>query len=441
MHAHVTAGPDLIGLRLDASPLRPVHWRALGLLGAAHMLDAYDATALAFVLPILITSWELQPVQIGILLAGGYLGQLAGAIMSGMLAERFGRIAVLRATLAILSTFSVACAWSPGFWWLFGLRLVQGVGLGGETPVGASYLNELMPARVRGRMVSFIQWMFAIGTLIGAFLAPILVPGFGWQALFVVGGLPILLAAVLQRALPESARWLAANGRMEEAGRVAAQITGTDVPPTRGHARRTAAALPRPALRSLFTEGRAKSTLGAWCIGFCASLVGYGLIGWMPTFYRTVYHLPMQEALRYGASNGIAALIGGSIGVLLIDRMRRKTYLALGFGGSALAIAVLVWLGPAARPIEAALLSGTALTLLGMPLSGFYVYVPELYPTQLRAFGVGVASAWLRVASIAGPPLVGFMLTLWTVDKVFLLFAVTAAGGSAATLILGRETR
>jgi putative MFS transporter len=432
---------NAVSASIDAMPFARFHAKLVATMGSAHLFDAYDATALAFVLPVLVGEWGLRPTQVGILLSAGYVGQLVGAVASGALADRFGRVLTLRAAIAVLSLFSLACALAPSYGALLILRLIQGVGLGGETPIAATYLNELSPARMRGRMVSLIQWMFAIGTIVSAVLAPLLVPKFGWQAMFVVGGAPLLLAASLRRLLPESPSWLFAKGRFLETTGALKRI-GADAPKLGGPAYLMTVEMPQKTQwAGLFSEGRTRATLAAWLIGICCSIVGYGIIGWMPTLYRTVYHLPVNLALRYGMSNGAAALVGGFLGVAIIDRFSRKAYIVTGFTGCSLALGVLGLLGDSATALHAAILSGIGYTFLGMVLAGIYVYAPELYPIRMKALGMGMTSAWIRVGSIIGPPIIGLMLTVWPVQRVFFLFAFTAAIGAVGTWCIGVETR
>lgn len=416
------------------------HARLLAIVGSAHLFDAYDATALAFVLPALLTVWHLSPVEIGYLLSAGYVGQLVGAIAGGVIAERIGRRATLCIALVILALFSAGCALANSYMTLLILRLVQGLGLGGETPVAATYINEMVPTRMRGRMVSAIQWLFAIGTIVASVAAPILVPRFGWQVMFVLGTAPLLTAGVLWRLLPESPMWLVSRGRAREAAaaleRMGAPCASSDIGVTD-----PTAPLEPTRWTDLFAPGQKRATFSAWIIAFCAAFVGYGIIGWMPTLYRIVYHLSVEQALRYGIANGVAALLGGCIGLAFIDRVSRKVYLTFGFSGCALALFALALISGHASPLGSAILSGGGYMLLGMPLAGIYVYAPEIYPVRLRALGAGLTSAWLRLASILGPPIMGAILTYGSMRTLFLLLGTVAALGAAGTAVLAVDRR
>ena len=133
--------------RLEAVPFSSWHLRARVIVGSATFFDAFDALSLAFVLPVLVRLWQITPAQIGWLIAIGYLGQFAGALIFGVLAERHGRVRSVAAATALMSIMSISCAFAGNFGTLLSLRLVQGIGVGGEMPVAAVYINELSKAR------------------------------------------------------------------------------------------------------------------------------------------------------------------------------------------------------------------------------------------------------------------------------------------------------
>ena len=137
--------------RLERVPFSRWHLRARLIVGSATFFDAFDALSLAFVLPVLVRLWQITPAQVGWLIATGYLGQFVGALVFGGLAERYGRVRSVAAATALMSAMSIACAASGSFATLLTLRLIQGIGVGGEMPVAAVYINELSKAHGRGR--------------------------------------------------------------------------------------------------------------------------------------------------------------------------------------------------------------------------------------------------------------------------------------------------
>src|SRR5437762_4687614 len=203
--------------RLESVPFSRWHLRPRIIVGSATFFDAFDALALAFVLPVLIPLWGLSPGQVGSLISIGYLGQFLGALIFGSLAEAIGRVRAAAGAVAIMSVMSLGCAMAPGFAVLFVCRFVQGVGVGGEMPVAAVYINELSKARGRGRFFLLYELLFPIGLMMTGQIGAVLVPMFGWQVMFLIGAIPGLVITGLLVRLPESPRWLISKHRFAEA--------------------------------------------------------------------------------------------------------------------------------------------------------------------------------------------------------------------------------
>ncbi|PYR26006.1 MAG: MFS transporter, partial [Acidobacteria bacterium] len=203
--------------RIESVPFSRWHLRPRIIVGSATFFDAFDALSLAFVLPVLVGLWHLSPAQVGNLIAIGYLGQFLGALAFGWLAESFGRIRSAAAAVAIMSVMSLGCAISGNYATLLACRFVQGIGVGGEMPVAAVYVNELSKAHGRGRFFLLYELIFPIGLMVTGQIGAVLVPAVGWQVMLLIGGVPGLLIALLILGLPESPRWLIAKGRLAEA--------------------------------------------------------------------------------------------------------------------------------------------------------------------------------------------------------------------------------
>jgi MFS transporter, putative metabolite:H+ symporter len=437
---------ESISARVERLPLSRWHVRMMAIAGIAHFSDAFDALTIAFVLPILVGLWKISPTEIGFLISAGYVGQMIGAIGFGWAAERIGRRGALRLTVMVISLFSLACAFSWGYLSFFIFRSIQGLGLGGEVPVGATYMNEISTARFRGRIVTFLQSTFALGIVLTSLVSIVIVPNFGWQAMFFIGALPALLAIWLRRLMPESPRWLAGQGRLAEAGesldRIEAEITkngGVPLPPLPSTF--PSIVRERATIADLFKGGYLGRTLMAWSLMLCTSIVGYGLLTWMPTIYRTVLKLPLDQTLRFALVGSVASFLGTLSGAFLVDLIGRRASFMLGFFGSAMALAILSQVALRVEPIVVVALAAIGLYFISLLLSGLYLYVPEIYPTRMRALGVGVASAWLRIGAIVGPSLVGWILGASNLGGVFLMFAIAAAIGGFSVLTFAIETR
>src|SRR6516162_3780389 len=441
--AGTRASVDDIVARLERLPTSWWQVKARIIVGVATFFDAFDALAIASVLPVIVPLWKLTPPQIGLMISAGFLGQLLGALLFGWIAERYGRMTAMVWSIALFAVMSLACALAWDYNSLLALRTVQGIGLGGEVPVAAVFISELAKAKGRGRFVLLYELVFPIG-LVAASLAGLwVVPRLGWQYMFVIGALPALLALVLRSLLPESPRWLAVHGRHAEAEAAMSLIeaqtqkaTGAPLPPVKP----VVSTADKPAaLADLFGPLYLRRTLVVWVVWFSAYFVNYGLSIWLPTLYRTVFKLPLDVSLRYGLITQAVGLLGTLICALTIDQVGRRPWFAFSFAAATLALGTLA-LFPAPSAEQVLTFMTVAYFFISTINIGVYLYTPELYPTRVRALAVGVATAWLRFASIIGPTVVGMMLA-GGLPSVFATFATVAAVAAAITGLYAVETK
>lgn len=429
--------------RIERLPVSPWHVKARVIIGAATFFDAFDALAIAFVLPVLAPLWNLTGPQIGFMISAGYLGQLAGALLFSWIAQRLGRVRALVWSVLVLSVMSLACALAWDYPSLLIFRTLQGLGLGGEVPVAAVYISEITHANGRGRFVLLYELIFPIGLVAAGLLGRWVVPNLGWQYMFLIGAIPALLALLMQRLLPESPRWLAVRGREREAEAALAHIERETektlrkaLPPVRP----VVATDERPATwADLFGPHYLRRTLVVWTIWFGAYLVTYGLTVWLPTIYRTVFQLSLEQSLQYGLITQLVGLLGTLACALTIDYFGRRPWFAVAFVGAAAALSGL-WLLGAETPQRVLAFVSVAFFFSSVVSIGAYLYTPELYPTRARAMGVGVATAWLRLASMIGPSVVGMMIA-GGLEDVFLAFGIISAVAAVVTALFAIETK
>ena len=445
------SGPAVISAtdisnRIERMPISRWHVKARVLVGTATFFDAFDALTIAQVLPVLAVLWKLTGPQIGMLISIGYLGQLFGALFFGWLAERRGRVIAMICAIVTFSCMSIACALAWDYNSLLAFRTIQGFGLGGEVPIAAAYISEMTKAHGRGRFVLIYELIFSVGVVMAGVVGYWLVPLLGWQYMFVIGAAPVLMIYTLYRWLPESPRWLASRGRLQEADvaltRIESQVereTGQPLPKVEPIASVVATQNQSSAWGELFSSVYLPRTLMVWSIWFGAYIVYYGIGTWLPSLYRTVFHLPLEVSLRYGLiSNGIGFL-GATLCALTIDYFGRRFWFAVSLGGSAVFLGILWWLG-AKSPEQVLIYSSGAYFFATAAAVGVYLYTPELYPTRVRALGVATATAWLRLASIVGPTIVGTMST-YGLGSVFLTFAVAALIATLIVMVFAVETK
>ena len=442
-----TAAPPKYSLeaRIDRLPFSSWHLRVGMVIGSGWFFDAFDALAIAYVLPVLISVWGLTPGEVGVVISIGYAGQAIGSIFFGWLGERAGRVPCAQYTLLIFSIMSLACAFAPNYFPLLAMRFIQGLGLGGEIPIMATYISEIAPARHRARFSLGYQFFFAVGLVVVAFVGTRVVPAFGWRWMFAIGALPALLVLPLRRLLVESPRWLASRNRLKEADQVLTTIEDLvsrhqtkplppapeNMPPTQPSATR---------LADLFKGIYLRRTLCVWFLWLATNIVNYGLITWMPSVWRTIYHLPVRQSLDYGFITTAVGLAGTVSALLLLDIVGRKPMFTLGL--LLCAVPLLVLAGkPGLEPSRVLALICVCFVCNAVPAFSLSTYTAEIYPTPLRALGTGIGNAWLRFAALAVPLIIGWMLPLWGMGSVFLLMGLCSLAGGVVCWLFAVETR
>ena len=431
--------------RLDRLPLGRFHYRVLLLSGLGWLFDSMDTGLVSFVLARLKTEWSLTADQIGALGSAGLAGMFVGGAVAGTLADRYGRKAVFQWTLLVFSLATGLCGLAWGFASLLLMRLLVGVGLGGELPVAASLVSEFAPTQHRGRLVVLLESFWAFGWVAAALIADSLArwsdargAGFPWRAAFFIGALPALYVLVLRRSLPESPRYLAARGRIEEAEAVLRSVeTSAGVPhgppielePEAGGAR----------LRDLFGAGLARRTAMLWTLWFCMAFSYYGIFIWLPALLVGQGYAEVTS-FRFTLYITLAQIPGYFTAAWLVERAGRKGTLGIFM----ILCAVASWrFGGAADP-GGLLLWGCLVSFFNLGAWGVtYGYTPELYPTRLRGTGSGWAAAFGRTGGVLAPILVGWIVRTrgGGFGPIFMMFAGVLLFGALAVLALGEETR
>ncbi|XUW93764.1 MFS transporter (plasmid) [Burkholderia sp. M6-3] len=445
----IPATADGLLARLERIPTSMWHVRTRMIVGVATFFDAFDILALAFVLPALMRDWHLTTAQAGLLISAGFAGQFVGAFVFGALAERIGRIPTITISVALFSIASVLCAFTNSAAVLMMLRAVQGIGLGGEVPVAATYVNELTKSHKRGRFILLYEIIFPVGIVFAGLLGTWLVPTYGWRYMFLVGGLPAILTLFMTRLLPESPRWMINKGKLAEAEAVIVTIEAASLSssadvvsvagtsptsrPSTPSAGNAPAGAPKPVKLEILSRFYRRRTLVIWSLWFSSAFVVYGLVSWLPTIYTTVYSVPVNEALLFGLVTNVAGLLGTVCCALLIDWSGRRMWFkgAFAFGALTLLLtakATSLWLVVILASASYFFINTTALAL--------YVYTPECYPTRFRAFGTSVATAWQRVAAVIGPLFVGKLMGGQQVTHVFGLYCFISLLGLAASFAI-----
>ncbi|GAA2632607.1 MFS transporter [Actinomadura fulvescens] len=434
-----------IAARMERLPTSRWHVKVRTLIGVVTFFEAFDQLLVASAMPVLIKEWGLSTGQVTLAITSGSVGMLLGALVSGWLADRVGRVRMVALGVVITGLASLAIAFAPSFAWLVVLRFVQGLGIGGEVPVAATYVSEIAKAKHRGRFVLLYELVFPAGLFTATLVAAWVVPNWGWRALFVIGAVPALAIAFMQRGVPESPRWLAAKGRLAEADQVVTRIE-TEVSRTAGTlpepapATGPAAVEPRGTLRDLVSGVYLRRTVVVSALWFFGYFVNYGITAWLPTLYTKVFHVSIDTALHYNLWTNAAGFLGCLTVALVIDKVGRRWALATGLAGSAAALVTLGALGAVSASQVAVWASVAAFFVFATNVT-LYLYTPELYPTRSRALGCSMGGVFNRAGVILGPIVVGNLVSGGASSAtIFAMLGGVALAGAVAALF-AVETR
>ncbi|KOV64010.1 MFS transporter [Streptomyces sp. MMG1121] len=434
-----------VGARFERLPL--CRWQVMVrlIVGAVTFFEAFDQLLIAYVLPELRSEWNLDTGHATALMTVGSIGMLIGALVSGRLADRFGRVKVIAGCIALSSLCNLALTLCTSPEPFMAMRFVQGTAIGGEVPIAATFIAEITRARRRGRFVLLYELVFPAGLTAAALLASWLVPLLGWRWMFGLAAIPGVLCFALARYVPESPRWLADHGKHEKALAVMAsieekveKITGAPLPEPEP-ARPVAPPRVKGALRELLSGAYRKRTLVVGFLWFTGYFVNYGITSWLPTVYGARFHLSLPTALLYSTVTSCAGLLGCLIVALTIDRAGRRNTVIWCMGASALC---LLLLGLSAGGSAGSVLVWTSLAAVFLFGSNIclYLYTPELFPTRIRALGSSLGGAMGRLGVILGPIAVGAVYAGSALGTVFVTLAAVALVGSLTAVAGAEET-
>ena len=387
------------GARLDRLPLGAFHRRILALIAGGMFFDAFDIYLQGSLLGALVHSGWSTPAINAAFLSYTFLGMLIGACAAGLIGDRFGRRASYQINLAIFGAASLAAVFAPNMTVLIALRFVMGIGLGAEIVVGYGTLAEFIPPSHRGRWVGLLSLITNLAVTATGFVSLVVIPTVGWRALFVIVGIGAMAVWVARKNMPESPRWLEARGRLAEAeavlSAIEAECGGAAALPPPDLTLRPVAQVP-DRLSYLFSPQLLRRTLLALLTGVISTTVLYGFNGWLPTFLVKQGH-GIVATLSFTAVMGLGAPLGSLLGSWMADRFgRRPGIVVLALAWAAFGVCY------AYAGTDAALMAigfGVMVSAYGVVAVGYSIYIPELFPTELRLRGAGLAGASGRLAA------------------------------------------
>ncbi len=392
------------GSRLDRLPIGSFHRRIMMLIGIGMFFDGFDIYLAGTVLGVTLKSGFSTLPQNALFISATFVGMMLGSFAAGFLGDRYGRRFTYQFNLLVFGLASLAAAVAPDMTILIACRFVMGFGLGAENVVGYVTMTEFVPARSRGKWSGFTTVCVVTGLPISLLVASLIIPQFGWRAMFVLGGIGALIVWYLRKALPESPRWLEANGRTEEAEALMQSIEreASQGQPLSAPAAASGVAVSSD-LGTLFAPPLlSRMIVGAVCLITINTLL-YGFITWLPVFFIK-QGLSVATSFGYSLLMALGAPVGSAIGALTADTWGRKPTII----GASLISVVLGIIYPLISDPVLLPAVGFALTVPIYVLVAllFGIYIPELFPTEVRMRASGLVNTLGRGATIVTPFLV-----------------------------------
>ncbi|CAH1208245.1 MULTISPECIES: MFS transporter [Paenibacillus] len=380
--------------------------------GMSWLFDAMEVGMISFIVAALAKEWNLSAGQVGVLTSINSIGMALGALLAGALADRYGRRAILIWTLLIFTIASGLSALATGFAVLCVLRLVAGIGLGGELPVASTLVSESIPTKERGRAVVLLESFWAGGWIVSALVANFVIPEYGWRIAFAIGAVPAIYALYLRRVIQDPPRFK----------------ENTTI-------RKTTF---REKVATVWSVPHRRTTLMLWILWFTVIFSYYGMFLWLPSVVMAK-GFTLVKSFQYVLIMTLAQLPGYFTAAYFIERFGRKFVLVV-----YLTLTAVSAIAFGLATTEAAILTaGIFLSFFNLGAwGGLYAYSPELYPTSVRSTGVGLATSVGRIGGVIAPFMVGMLVQREVqISTIFTIFFVTILVGAAAVLFLGRETK
>ncbi len=418
---------------IDAAPFNRTHLLIL-LWGCFIMLfDGYDMVIYGSVVPRLMQEWQLSAIEAGTLGSCALFGMLFGGTLLAPLADRYGRrkLIILTTLLASCAAFMTGHASTP--LQLGACRLVTGLALGALVPSAVNLISEFAPQGRRSTMITIMSSFYSVGAVLSALLAIVVIPQWGWQAVFYVAVLPVLAVPFMLRYLPESAAFLELKGRRDELDRLLVKVDPAFRPGTELRLQGAGQPVRTARVAQLFGKGQALATLLLWVAFAMCMLMSYGLNTWLPKLMAQGGY-PLGSSLAFLVTLNIGATLGALFGGWLADRLGVQRTLALFFVLAALSLAAL-GLQPGPVLLNLLLLVAGATTI--GTLAVIHAYASIAYPAHIRSTGVGWAAGIGRLGAIAGPMLGGSLLSMQLpLQQNFLAFALPGVIGALAIVCI-----
>ncbi|XP_076434867.1 synaptic vesicle 2-related protein-like [Babylonia areolata] len=406
--------------------------------------DAMEIMLLSLVGPVVQCEWQLPESEVAFISTAVFFGMMVASPVLGVLADHYGRRTCLLFSTLWTAYFGFLTSFAPSYYWLLLLRGLVGIGMGG-VPQGYALIAEYVPSKFRAKMIVFGEMFWASGSLFVIMLAALVMPSLGWRWLVGISSLPVFLATLACLFVPESARYQVAAGRTEDALAVLERVAAVNKRSLPHGSLKASNKVPLASIRDLFSPEYLRSTLLLWPFWFVVSLAYYGIVLASPYLLSDqedgsgscMCHILSSGDYIALATSTVGEVVGLLFSVLLIDRVGRR------WTGRLLMLAAAAFLFLLQVPgRDQVFTTFLIFGVRGATLTAFnlcFIYTVELYPTNMRAVGLGVCTGWGRLASMI-TPFLAQMLMVFSVPITVTIYGVMCCLAALCMCFMPIET-
>jgi AAHS family benzoate transporter-like MFS transporter len=421
----------------DEAKFTPFHGLVLfwGLL--ILIFDGYDLAVVGAALPSIMKDMGVSAGSAGFMASSALFGMMFGAIVFGTLADRIGRVLTICICVSLFSVFTAAAGFMHEPVSFSTMRFFAGLGIGGVLPVVTAQMAEFSPLRIRARLVVLVFAGYSLGGILVALTAKQLIGAYGWQSVFFVAGLPLLLIPFIIKTMPESMPFLIKKKREAELRSIVRKFAPNHplpqdvqfVVPAGEKADETP-------IRHLFQDGRGFSTVMIWIAFLTGLFMVYALSSWL-TKLMAMAGYSLGSALTFTLLYNLGAIVGSVLGAWLGDKFNIKYVLAAFY---ALGAASLALMGQTkSTELLYLVVCVVGASTLGTQVLA-YAYAGEFYPAATRSTGLGFAGGVGRLGAILGPILIGGLVALQLpLAQNFMAIGLAGAIGAVAVMLINHR--
>jgi AAHS family 4-hydroxybenzoate transporter-like MFS transporter len=416
---------------LDEGRITSIQWRTVFLCACVTLVDGFDLQLASLVVPTVAQEWNISSSSFGGVLSAGILGLALAAAFIAPLGDKFGRRPVIILGFLVVALGSLATATSTNLTELLIWRFVTGLGLGASLPNATALTAEFTPARIRSRLLVAMYACTGVGAILAGFTAPAIMAATDWQTLFIVGGvIPLVGSALLFWKLPESLPFLYIRNPRHPALQVTLKAIRPDL--DIANLTHTDGERKKVGVKQVLSSRYRAATLLLWVVYFLATFVLYVLLSWLPTLLRAA-GWSSSGAIMGAVTLSIGGVVAGIGQGWLADRGWAVPALLGGFVTTALALIAFTFVPSSFGAwIPLIVLAGFGSSGGVFALSALSA---RLYPPEIRAAGVGFASAIARVGAVVAPLAGSLLLALGLGPSEILLSLVAPMAACVIVLM------